>query len=83
MYHKITDKDRMNIEEVIEQNIVRYVVKVLDETNELIEFIGIAVPGVVTEGTINKCVNLGIKNYKIVECVNDKITKYAIQNKKE
>ena len=83
MYYKITDKDRMNIEEVIEQTIVRYIVNVLDNSEEIIEFIGIAVPGVVTEGIINKCVNLGIKDYKIVEKLNDKIIKYATQNKKQ
>lgn len=83
MYYKITDKDRMNIEEVIEQTIVRYIVKVVDDSEEIIESIGIAVPGVVTEGIINKCVNLGIKDYRIVEKLNDKITKYATQNKKE
>ena len=83
MYYKITDKDRMNIEEVIEQTIVRYIVNVLENSEEIIEFIGIAVPGVVTEGIINKCVNLGIKDYKIVEKLNDKIIKYATQNKKQ
>lgn len=83
MYYKITDKDRMNIEEVIEQTIVRYIVKVVDDSEEIIESIGIAVPGVVKEGIINKCVNLGIKDYRIVEKLNDKITKHAIQNKKE
>ena len=83
MYYKITDKDRMNIEEVIEQTIVRYIANVLDDSEETIEFIGIAVPGVVTEGTINKCVNLGIKDYKIVEKLNDKIIKYATRNKKQ
>ena len=83
MYYKITDKDRMNIEEVIEQTIVRYIVNVLENSEEIIEFIGIAVPGVVTEGIINKCVNLGIKDYKIVEKLNDKIIKYATRNKKQ
>ena len=83
MYYKITDKDRMNIEEVIEQTVVRYIVNVLENSEEIIEVIGIAVPGVVTEGIINKCVNLGIKDYRIVEKLNDKITKHAIQNKKE
>ena len=73
----------MNIEEVIEQTVVRYIDKVLNQTNEIIEFIGIAVPGVVTEGTINKCVNLGIKDYKIVEKLNDRIIKYVIKNKKQ
>ena len=83
MYYKITDRDRRNIEEVIEQTIVRYIVNVLDNSEEIIEFIGIAVPGVVTEGIINKCVNLGIKDYKIVEKLNEKIIKYATQNKKQ
>lgn len=83
MYYKITDKDRMNIEEVIEQTVIRYIVNVLENSEEIIEVIGIAVPGVVTEGIINKCVNLGIKDYRIVEKLNDKITKYATQNKKK
>lgn len=83
MYYKITDNERMNIEEVIEQTIVRYIANVLDDSEETIEFIGMAVPGVVTEGIINKCVNLGIKDYKIVEKLNEKIIKYATQNKKQ
>ena len=82
MYYKITDKDRRNIEEVIEQTILRYIAKVLEESEEKIEFIGIAVPGVVTGGIINKCVNLGIKDYKIVEELNIRINKYVTQNKK-
>lgn len=73
----------MNIEEVIEQNIVEYVTNVLENSDEMIESIGIAVPGVVTEGIINKCVNLGIKDYKIAENLNNKIAQYAVQNKKE
>lgn len=54
----------------------------LNNTDEIIESIGIAIPGVVNGEKIIKCVNLGIKDYNIAEGVNDKLTKYAKQNKK-
>ena len=46
------------------------------------ETIGIAVPGIVSDGTINKCVNLGIKDYNIASNLNELFTKYANENQK-
>lgn len=39
-------------------------------------------PGTISGGTINKCVNLGIKDYNISEKLNQKFIKYANQNGK-
>lgn len=72
----------MNILEVIEQTIFEAVINIMNNTDEKLESIGIAIPGTVTEGTINKCVNLGIKNYNIVDKLNDKFIQYADENKK-
>jgi len=77
---KITDEDRNNILEVIEQTIFENVINILNTTNEKLEFLGIAVPGTVSGGTINKCVNLGIKNYNIADKLNEKFIKYANEN---
>ena len=63
---KITDEDRTNIQEVIEETIFENVINILNSTDEKLESLGIAVPGVVSEGIINKCVNLGIRDYNIV-----------------
>lgn len=52
----------------------------LNNTNEKVESIGIAVPGVVSGGRIIKCVNLGIEDYSIVDRLNDKLIEYAKQN---
>ena len=41
---------------------------------------GIAIPGLVSDGTIIKCVNLGIKDYNISEKLNEKFIKYANEN---
>lgn len=39
-------------------------------------------PGIVSVGTINKCVNLGIKDYNIADRLNEKFIKYANENNK-
>ena len=80
---KITDADRSNILEVIEQTIFENVINILNNTEERLQSLGIAVPGIVNEGTIIKCVNLGIKDYKIVDILNDKFMKYANENAKQ
>ena len=82
MQRKITDADRTNIIDVIEQTIFENVINILTNTNEKLEALGIAVPGTVSDGTIQKCVNLGIKNYNIVEKLNEKFIEYANQNNK-
>lgn len=80
MQRKITDEDRNNILQVIEQTIFENIINILNKTNEKLESIGIAVPGTVSNGIINKCVNLGIKDYNIVESLNQKFEKYATEN---
>lgn len=77
MQRKITDADRSNILEVIEQTIFENVINILENSIEKLESLGIAVPGTVSNGTINKCVNLGIKDYNIAERLNEKFIKYA------
>ena len=77
---KITDEDRTNIQEVIEETIFENVINILNSTDEKLESLGIAVPGVVSEGIINKCVNLGIRDYNIVDRLNKRFTKYANEN---
>lgn len=39
-------------------------------------------PGIVSGGTINKCVNLGISDYNIESKLNEKFIKYANENNK-
>ena len=77
---QITDEDRNNILEVIEQTIFENVINILNNSNEKPENLGIAVPGIVSGGIINKCVNLGIKDYNISEKLNEKFIKYANEN---
>ena len=79
---KITDEDRNNILEVIEQTVFENVINILNKSNEKLETLGIAVPGIVSGGIINKCVNLGIKDYNISEKLNEKFIKYANENRK-
>ena len=80
---KITDEDRIDILDVIEETIIENVKKILNNTEEKLESIGIAVPGIVSNGVINKCVNLGIKDYDIVDRLNKKFIKYANENTKQ
>lgn len=80
--NKISEIDKSNITEIIERTIFENIIKlsnqVLEEepSNRKIESIGIAVPGTVNETSICKCVNLGIKNYNIVERLNAIFTDY-------
>ena len=82
MQRKITDADKTNILDVIEQTIFENVIDILANTNESLEALGIAVPGTVTGGRIDKCVNLGIKNYDIADRLNEKFMEYANENNK-
>lgn len=80
--NEITEIDKLNITEIIEQTIVENINNILknvtekDICNNKIESIGIAVPGTVKDGSIIKCVNLGIKNYNIVEKLNKLLNQY-------
>lgn len=80
--NKISEIDKSNITEIIEQRILENIIKLSNQVAEIetqnrkIESIGIAVPGTVNETTICKCVNLGIKNYNIVERLNIIFTDY-------
>ena len=67
---------------MIEQTIFENVINILNSTNEALESIGIAVPGIVSGGVINKCVNLGIKDYNISDRLNEMFIKYADENNK-
>lgn len=68
---------------MIEETIFENVINILNTTTEKLETIGIAVPGTVNGGIINKCVNLGIKDYNIEERLNEKFIKYANENNKQ
>lgn len=65
---------------MLEQTIFESVVNILANSNDSLESIGIAIPGIVSQGTIVKCVNLGIKDYKIEERLNERFIKYANEN---
>lgn len=68
---EITEIDKTNIEEFIEQNILKTLEKF--EEKEKIETIGIAVPGTVAKNKIIKSVNLNIENYDIVEKIEKQL----------
>lgn len=80
--NKISEIDKSNITEIIERTILENIIKLSNQVleaepqNRKIESIGIAVPGTVNETSICKCVNLGIKNYNIVERLNTIFTNY-------
>ena len=87
---KISDFEKENITESIEQIILENIIKIIEAIpnidgieNRKIEHIGIAIPGTVRNGYIEKCVNLYIENYDIVQNLNKIITKYIEDNKKE
>lgn len=71
---RIMNKEKKNIEKTIEEYIEGNI-KTLKEKYEITQ-IGIAVPGTVNRenGEIIKSVNLGIKNYPIVEHIRKRIT---------
>ena len=64
-------EDRKEIPNIIETYIIDNVNKFLKEYE--ITNIGIAIPGTVTKDTVIKSVNLGLKDYKIVENLSEKI----------
>ena len=82
--NKISEIDKSNITEILERTILDSIIKLcnkVEETeikNKKIESIGIAIPGTVSETTICKCVNLGIKNYNIVERLNTLFIDYQV-----
>lgn len=59
------------VKKVIENTIIETINKFKKEYN--IEEIGIAIPGTVTKEIVIKSVNLGLKNYKIIEELQNKI----------
>lgn len=82
--NKISEIDKSNITEILEQIILESIIKLCNEAeeteikNKKIESIGIAVPGTVNETSICKCVNLGIKNYNIVKRLNALFIDYQV-----
>ncbi len=80
---KVNDEDREGILELIENTIFENVINIINNTDEKLETIGIAVPGTVNGQIIIKCINLGIKDYNIVEALNNKFIKYATENEKQ
>ena len=68
---RIMEKDRKEIKSVIEKYIVEKV-KSITENNKITE-VGIAIPGTISEGKVIKSVNLGLKNYPIVQKLQENI----------
>ena len=68
---RIMQKDRKDIKNIIENYMVEKIKDII-ETNEISE-IGIAIPGTTANGKVIKSVNLGIKNYSIVQRLEQKI----------
>lgn len=68
---EITETDKKNIKEFIEESILTIISEMEAERN--IETIGIAVPGTVTENKIIQCINLEIENYNIVNKIKEKL----------
>lgn len=68
---RILTKEKSNIKEIIETNIIDNV-KQYNKKYEIIE-IGIAIPGTVNDKNIIKSVNLGIENYQIVDNLKKEI----------
>ena len=72
----LTREDRVDIENTIINEIHRMIIEILMEMNvkiEDIEYIGIASPGTIQNGTIVKAGNLGLKNFEIVKRLQEKI----------
>ena len=72
----LTREDRVDIENTIINEIHRMIIEILIEMNvkiEDIEYIGIASPGTIQNGTIVKAGNLGLKNFEIVKRLQEKI----------
>lgn len=57
-------KDKTNIKNIIEEFITEKVIQI--GLNNDVDFMGIAVPGTVSENKIIKAVNLGLENYDLV-----------------
>ena len=68
---RILTKEKNNIKEIIETNIIENV-KQYSKKYEITE-IGIAIPGTVNDKDIIKSVNLGIENYQIVDNLKKEI----------
>ena len=68
---RIMQKDRKDIKNIIENYMVEKIKDII-ETNEISE-IGIAIPGTTANGKVIKSVNLGLKNYSIVQRLEQKI----------
>ena len=68
---RLLSKDKKNIKNVIEEYIFEQVENF--RKKQEISLIGIAVPGTVSNKVVTKSVNLGLKNYPIVERLQEKI----------
>lgn len=68
---RLLAKDKKNIKSVIENYIIEQVLNFQKKVE--ISLIGIAVPGTVSNNIVTKSVNLGLKNYSIIENLQKKI----------
>lgn len=67
----LTKIEKENLMENIEDYIVKNFFTLSNKYN--IEIVGLAIPGTVCDGVIISAVNLGIKNYKIIKNLQEKI----------
>lgn len=67
----LTKIEKENLMENIEDYIVKNFFTLSNKYN--IEIVGLAIPGTVCDGVIRSAVNLGIKNYKIIKNLQEKI----------
>lgn len=77
----LTREDRTNIEETIVREITLMVKALCNENNiniEEIEIIGIAAPGTISNGSIVKAGNLGVRNFNLVEKLKKEFSNHII-----
>ena len=67
----LKDKEEKNIKNTIENYITENFFNL--SKKYFIEFVGIAVPGSIYNNIIEKCVNLGLKNYDLVKTLKENI----------
>ena len=79
-----TKEDRLHIEEVIIDTILKYIDELLVEENlskKDIELIGIASPGIISKNEIVKATNLGISHFYLPQILEEKLgIKIQIRN---
>lgn len=79
----ISDYDRNNITQFIENFIITTLKKWTEENHIIIDKIGIGVPGIVKDNEIKYCVNLGVSNYNLKAKIQEIFPNVEIQIKND